>query len=248
MDKKVLTFDVTGLSCPGPLMKLRENMETVPIGTIAKFTASDPGFYNDSQAWCERTGHVLLQRERQKGLVSVWIQKKGSLISAAPRASAAVKVHDDKTIIVFSGDLDKVLAAFVIANGALAMGKKVTMFFTFWGLNALRRPEKVSVKKSLIEKMFGWMMPRGSRRLTLSHMNMMGLGTQFMRQIMRDKNIQSLESLIQSAQAGGVHMIACQMSMDVMGIRQEELLDGVDVGGVATFLGAAENGNMSLFI
>lgn len=248
MDKKVLTFDVTGLSCPGPLMKLRENMETVPIGTIAKFTASDPGFYNDSQAWCERTGHVLLQRERQKGLVSVWIQKKGALISVAPRASAAVKVHDDKTIIVFSGDLDKVLAAFVIANGALAMGKKVTMFFTFWGLNALRRPEKVSVKKSLIEKMFGWMMPRGSRHLTLSHMNMMGLGTQFMRQIMRDKNIQSLESLIQSAQAGGVHMIACQMSMDVMGIRREELLDGVDVGGVATFLSAAENGNMSLFI
>lgn len=82
MDKKVLTFDVTGLSCPGPLMKLRENMETVPIGTIAKFTASDPGFYNDSQAWCERTGHVLLQRERQKGLVSGMIQKKGSLISS----------------------------------------------------------------------------------------------------------------------------------------------------------------------
>lgn len=240
-----IEFDVTGLSCPGPLMKLREYMETMQVGAVAKFTASDPGFYTDSQAWCERTGNRLLHRERKNGLISVWIQKPAAVPSPSGIGEPA---KDDKTIVVFSGDLDKVLAAFVIANGALTMGKKVTMFFTFWGLNVLRRPEKVTVRKGLVDTLFGWMMPRGSRNLTLSKMNMMGMGTKLMRQVMHDKNIQSLESLIQSAQAGGVHMIACQMSMDVMGIRREELMDGVDVGGVATFLGAAEDANMSLFI
>ncbi len=251
----VVEFDVTGLSCPGPLMKLREHMESLQDGTVAEFTASDPGFYNDSQSWCERTGNLLIRRIRKNGLISVWIQKNGKSPTAmvdenetAHSSAIAVPPKDNKTIIVFSGDLDKVLAAFVIANGALAMGKKVTMFFTFWGLNALRRPHAVSVKKGFIDAVFGRMLPRGSRQLKLSHMNMLGMGTKLMRKVMHDKNIQSLESLIASAQANGVHMIACQMSMDVMGIRQEELLDGVDVGGVATFLSAAEDSNMSLFI
>ena len=248
-------FDLTGLSCPGPLMKLKEHLEKMNNGETARFTASDPGFYSDSQAWCERTGHQLLKRERKQGLVSVWIRKGKAeaattaapiVATAAPLAAAPAK--DDKTIIVFSGDLDKVLASFVIANGALAMGKKVTMFFTFWGLNVLRRPDPVPVEKNLIDRMFGWMMPKGSENLKLSNMNMMGLGTKMMRQVMKDKNITSLESLIQSARDSGVRMIACQMSMDVMGIRREELIDGVEIGGVGTFLGAADDANMSLFI
>ncbi|MCI1247546.1 MAG: DsrE/DsrF/DrsH-like family protein [Megasphaera sp.] len=156
--------------------------------------------------------------------------------------------NDDKTIIVFSGDFDKVMAAFVIANGALAMGKHVTMFFTFWGLNAIRKSQPVSVHKKVLEKMFGWMMPRGSKRLKLSQMNMMGMGTKLMRKVMADKNINSLEELIGQARKQGVRILACQMSMDAMGIRREELLDDIEVAGVGTFLAASEKGNMTLFI
>lgn len=167
----------------------------------------------------------------------------------SPMTAAALPgVKDDKTIIVFSGDFDKVMAAFVIANGALAMGKKVTMFFTFWGLNAIRKPQRTGIRKKLLETMFEWMMPRGSRNLKLSNMNMLGIGTKLMRKIMADKNISSLEELIAGAQAQGVRILACQMSMDAMGLRREELLDGVETVGVGTFLGASEEGNMTLFI
>lgn len=128
------------------------------------------------------------------------------------------------------------------------MGKKVTMFFTFWGLNAIRKPQRTGIRKKLLETMFEWMMPRGSRNLKLSNMNMLGIGTKLMRKIMADKNISSLEELIAGAQAQGVRILACQMSMDAMGLRREELLDGVETVGVGTFLGASEEGNMTLFI
>ena len=128
------------------------------------------------------------------------------------------------------------------------MGKKVTMFFTFWGLNILRKKEPVAVEKSFIDKMFGWMMPRGIAQLKLSKMNMLGMGTKMMRSVMETKNIESLESLMESAKASGVEMIACQMSMDVMGIHQEELIDGVTIGGVGAYLDAAEDANVNLFI
>lgn len=153
-----------------------------------------------------------------------------------------------KTIVVFSGDLDKVLAAFVIANGALAMGSKVTMFFTFWGLNALRRPEGADVKKGFIDRIFGWMMPRGSRALALSKLHLGGIGTRLMRHVMQQKGVASLESLMQSAVKGGAEIVACQMSMDVMGIRAEELIAGVSAGGVAAYLAAAEKSDTNLFI
>ncbi len=153
-----------------------------------------------------------------------------------------------KTIIVFSGDLDKVLAAFVIANGAVAMGDDVTMFFTFWGLNALRRPEKVKAKKSFLQAMFGWMMPRGVDKLGLSKMNFGGMGATMMKMVMRQQNVTSLPELIQTAKEQGVKMIACTMSMDVMGIREEELMDGLEYAGVATYLGEADEANVNLFI
>lgn len=155
---------------------------------------------------------------------------------------------DDKTIVVFSGDLDKAIASFIIANGAAAMGKKVTMFFTFWGLNILRKPEGASVKKPLLDRMFGMMMPRGSTRLGLSRMNMLGIGPKMIRHVMRKKNVDSLEALIGQAKLAGVRLVACQMSMDVMGIKPEELIDGVEIGGVATYLDAAEDSNVNLFI
>nr|WP_279230332.1 DsrE/DsrF/DrsH-like family protein [Thermohalobacter berrensis] len=151
-------------------------------------------------------------------------------------------------MVVFSGDLDKAIASFIIANGAAAMGRKVTMFFTFWGLNVLRKSEKVNVKKGFMDKMFGMMMPRGSKKLKLSKMNMAGMGPKMIRKVMKDKNISSLEELIQQAIKAGVRIVACNMSMDVMGISKEELIDGVEIGGVASYLGAAEESDVNLFI
>lgn len=157
-------------------------------------------------------------------------------------------MKDKKTIIVFSGDLDKVMASLIIANGAAAMGSDVTMFFTFWGLNTLRKAQKIKVKKDFMEKMFGWMMPRGSEKLQLSKMNFGGMGTIMMKSIMKKKNVNSLPELIESAQMMGVKMIACTMSMDVMGIKEEELIDGVELAGVASYLGESEEANLNLFI
>ncbi|RKO66059.1 DsrE/DsrF/DrsH-like family protein [Desulfofundulus salinus] len=153
-----------------------------------------------------------------------------------------------KTIIVFSGDLDRVMAAFIIANGAAAMGDEVTMFFTFWGLNTLRRPEKVKVKKSFLQALFGWMMPRGANKLGISKMNFGGLGAKMMKIVMRQQNVTPLPKLIESAREQGIRMIACTMSMDVMGIRKEELIDGLEFAGVATYLAEADEANVNLFI
>ena len=152
------------------------------------------------------------------------------------------------SMLVFSCDFDKVFAAFTIANGAAAMDTPVTMFFAFWGINILRRPDTVNVKKNLVEKMFGWMMPRGAEKLSLSKMNMGGMGTMMMKRIMKEKNVLSLPDLIKSAQEAGVRMIVCTTSMDMMGISKEELIDGVELGGVASFLAAADRSRTSLFI
>jgi peroxiredoxin family protein len=162
--------------------------------------------------------------------------------------TAEVQQANELSMIVFSGDLDKVLAAFIIANGAAVMDKPVTMFFTFWGLNVLRRDEPVPVKKRLVERMFGRMMPRGPSKLKLSKMNMGGMGTMMMKRVMAQKNVYSLPKLIQSARDAGVRLVACTMSMDVMGITKEELIDGVELGGVASFLDAADRSNTTLFI
>lgn len=151
-------------------------------------------------------------------------------------------------MIVFDGDLDKAIAAFIIANGAAAMGAQVNMFFTFWGLNILRKNEKVSVPKDFMSKMFGMMMPRGSKKLGLSKMNMLGMGPKMIRMVMKKQNVYSLEELIQQAVQAGVKITACQMSMDVMGIKKQELIDGVQIGGVAAMLGDNDNSNMNLFI
>lgn len=153
-----------------------------------------------------------------------------------------------KTIIMFSGELDKAMAGFIIANGAAAMGDEVTMFFTFWGLNILRRPENIPVKKGFLESLFGRMMPRGAAKLGLSKMNFGGMGAAMMKKIMKDKRVNTLPELISSAQGLGVKMVACTMSMDVMGIKEEELIDGLEFAGVATYLGEADEARVNLFI
>ncbi len=155
---------------------------------------------------------------------------------------------DKKTLIVFSGDLDRALAAFMIANGAAAMGDEVTMFFTFWGLNILRKAKKVKAKKTFLQAMFGWMMPRGPSRLGLSKMNFGGMGAMMMKKVMKGQNIMSLEDLLAAAKDQGVKLVACTMSMDVMGIKEEELIDGLEFAGVASYLGEADEANVNLFI
>ena len=158
-----------------------------------------------------------------------------------------VATKNGQTIVVFSNDLDKAMASFIIANGAKASGKDVTMFFTFWGLNILRK-ENVKIRKSFIDKMFDMMMPKGAKNLTLSKMNMGGLGSAMMKWVMKNKNISTLSELITQAQKNGIKFIACNMSMDVMGIKKEELLEGVEIGGVAKYISESNNANSNLFI
>ena len=153
-----------------------------------------------------------------------------------------------KTIILFSDDLDKALAGMIIANGAAAMGDDVTIFYTFWGLNILKKAQKMKVKKDFMEKMFGFMMPRGPEKLGLSKMNFGGMGTEMMKSIMQKKKVSSLPDLISSAQDLGVKMIVCTMSMDIMGVKKEELIDGLEYAGVASYLGEADEANVNLFI
>lgn len=156
--------------------------------------------------------------------------------------------QDKTTMIVFSGDLDKAIASFIIANGAAAMGQKVTMFFTFWGLNILRKEQYVPVKKGFLEKMFAWMMPRGPEKLGISKMNFGGLGAKMMKYIMKKKNVATLAELVQLAKDLDIEMIACAMSMEVLGIKEEELVDGLKYAGVATYLAEADQSKINLFI
>jgi len=154
-----------------------------------------------------------------------------------------------KTIIVFSGDLDKAMAAFIIANGSAAMGDQVTMFFTFWGLSVIRKPSKVKTAgKTFLQTMFGKMMPRGTARLGLSKMNFAGMGAPLMKKAMKAKNVMTLDELIASAREEGVRLVACTMSMDVLGFTKEELLDDIEYGGVGSYLGHADEANVNLFI
>ncbi|MGL6200338.1 MAG: FAD-dependent oxidoreductase [Lachnospiraceae bacterium] len=237
-----MRLDCSGMQCPGPIMKVYETIKEIPDGEVIEISASDPGFARDISAWCRRTGNALLSNERRGNDYVACVRKCERVVPASKENP------DGKTIIVFSGDLDKVLASFIIANGAAAMGRPVTMFFTFWGLTALRKAEKQSVKKTTIETLFSKMLPRGSKKLKLSKMNMGGMGTAMMKKIMNEKSVDSLEVLIQKAMKSGVKVVACTMSMDVMGINEVELIDGVELGGVGTYLGDAEESNVNLFI
>lgn len=151
------------------------------------------------------------------------------------------------SIIVFSGDLDKVLPAFIIATGAAAMGMQVSLFFTFWGLNALKKRRDLA-GKGFLEKLFALMTPVGTEGLGVSKMNFFGIGAKLLRTLMKRKQVASLEELAQMAREMGVRIIACQMSMDVLGIKTEELWDGIEVGGVAAFLADASKSKITLFI
>ena len=241
--KELKMIDACGLQCPVPVMQLKKNYGEIGLGEQLHITATDPGFAKDVVAWCKITGANLLSVENKAGVIHATIEKTES-----QNQNKMISNGDNKTFIVFSDDLDKALASFVIANGAASTGKKVSMFFTFWGLNVIKKREKPSVAKDIFGKMFGMMLPSHSGKLKLSKLNMGGAGSWMMRLIMKNKKISSLEELMQQAVDNGVEMIACTMSMDVMGVKEEELLDNVVYGGVASYLERAEESNVNLFI
>ncbi|WP_455590557.1 FAD-dependent oxidoreductase [Bacteroides sp.] len=241
---RTVRVDACGLQCPGPILKMKKTMDTLVPGERVEIVSTDPGFSRDAAAWCNSTGNSLVSKESDGGKSVVVIEK------GEPKSCSMVTSCDGKgkTFIMFSDDLDKALATFVLANGAAATGQKVTIFFTFWGLNVIKKLHKPKVEKDIFGKMFGMMLPSSSMKLKLSKMSMGGIGGKMMRYIMKKKGIESLESLRQQALENGVEFIACQMSMDVMGVSREELLDEVTIGGVATYMERADNANVNLFI
>jgi TusA-related sulfurtransferase len=161
---KTVAVDACGLQCPGPIMRLKEEVDNLDYDTRLEITASDAGFYNDVVSWCNVTGNELVSRSKKDGVITALIEKKNK----SKEGFTQTKSADNKTMVVFSDDMDKALASFVIANGAASMGKKVTMFFTFWGLNIIKEKKKPSVAKDFMGKMFSMMMPGHSKKLTLS--------------------------------------------------------------------------------
>ena len=244
--KITLTIDACGLQCPGPIVQVYKNMSSLVDGNVLEVKATDPGFKKDIKTWADRTGNTLLNLTQDDNMIIAHIQK-----GTNKQIKKDFEVQENKngtTIVVFSQDLDKAIAAFIIASGAKSMGKDVSLFFTFWGLNILRKSKKVRVKKTFIEKMFGKMMPRGVKKLPISNMNMLGMGPKMIKSIMKKKNVDSLQTLMSSAMDMGVKITACAMSMDIMGIKREELIDGIEVAGVATYLGDTQDANHNLFI
>ncbi|OPJ59136.1 CoA-disulfide reductase [Clostridium chromiireducens] len=245
-----ITLNACGLQCPGPIKRVFEEIKKMEDGNILEVKASDPGFTKDIKSWCDSTGNTLLKSEfdnKEKAFIA-YIQKGTSAALRKNASSPNVVEKNGATLVVFSGDLDKAIASFIIATGAASMGKEVTMFFTFWGLNILKSKNKPSVAKDTMEKMFDIMLPGHPGKLPLSQMNMMGMGPAMIKQIMKKHNVDDLETLIKNAIDMGVNVVACSMSMDLMGIKKEEFIDGVEIGGVASYLGSTEDSGLNLFI
>lgn len=240
-------LNACGLQCPGPIRRVFEEMNHMTDGEILEVKASDPGFTKDISSWCEKTGNTLLNSEFNKNEKNfVAYLQKGTQVSQTANTNTLDK--NGATLVVFSGDLDKAIASFIIATGAASMGKEVTMFFTFWGLNILKSKNKPKVSKDTMEKMFDFMLPGNTDKLRLSQMNMMGMGPAMIKKIMKKHNVDDLEILIENAINMGVKVVACSMSMELMGIKQEEFIKGVEIGGVASYLGTAEDSGLNLFI
>ena len=241
----MLRLDACGLQCPGPIMQVKNAVDGMKAGQRIEVRATDPGFARDAESWCRSTGNKFVSKTSEGGYHTVVIEKREACASAVtPAAGGSL----DKTFIMFSDSLDRAIATFVLANGAAATGGKVTIFFTFWGLNVIKKRRKPHVEKDIFGRMFAWMLPSDSTCLHLSKMSMLGLGDRLMRHIMRRKNISQLEELMREAVYNGVELIACQMTMDMMGISRDELIDGVTVGGVATYMERAGNSGVNLFI
>lgn len=193
---------------------------------------------------------VAVQTQPEQGL-STMESVQAELAELKRRVEALEPGQENKlSMIVFSGELDKLLASMIIATGAAAMGMKVVLFFTFWGTAALRKPDANVGGKDFMAKMFGWMLPKGHNQVKLSKMNMGGMGTAMLKGLMKKKNAPSLDQLFDMAAQLGVEIKVCEMSMDLMGFKREEIIDypNIEYVGVATFLAHARESKNQLFL
>ena len=237
-------LDVRGLACPGPVLKLKAALGNAAPGTAVRLLAAGT-FEPDLRNWARGAGAEIRHLVREGASLEAEVVKSGG----APAAKAAEGTAEKSAaIVLFSNDFDKAMAALILANGFAAAGMKVSIFFTFWGLTVLRKNPAPKVRKDLVSRMFGWMLPTGARKLALSKMDMMGMGTAMMKRVMKKQSVMSLPELIESARAAGVRFIACEMAMDVMGLRREELIEIDEVAGVASFAALARESGTTLFI
>ncbi|HJO95981.1 MAG TPA: FAD-dependent oxidoreductase [Victivallales bacterium] len=244
--KVTAEIDARGLQCPGPIVKVKDNLEKLNKGETLKIKVSDMGFVNDIPAWCKATGNTLIDVKKESDTVEALIQKGSD--NQIEVTTSEENGKKNVSIVLFSNDLDKALAAMIIASGFATLGHEVSIFFTFWGINVLRKDNPHSVKKDFMSKMFGFMMPRGPKKLALSKMHMMGMGTKMMKNVMKSKNIDSLPELMKQAQELGVRFLVCEMAMNMMGVQETELIDNVELAGVANFAVLSSQSTSSLFI
>lgn len=243
-----IEVDACGLQCPGPILKVKEQMDKMSDGQKMVVQASDFGFSADIESWAKSTGNTVLTNEIKGTNVVATLAKGNNVPKNAIQSQEEGQLKETKngaTMVVFSGDMDKALASMIIATGAAAMGKQVTIFFTFWGLSVLK---KKKIKKHGLAKLFDIMLPSNADHLPISSMNMGGAGAKMIKSVMKNKNVDPLPVMLEKANNLGVKFIACTMSMDIMGIEREELFDFVEFGGVATYLGDSEDSNLNLFI
>ncbi|WP_079708847.1 DsrE/DsrF/DrsH-like family protein [Paraliobacillus ryukyuensis] len=241
-DRKVINY--SGMQCPGPIVNLNMEVQQLEIGKQIEVKVTDFGFYSDVKSWAAQTGHAIVDLEQNSDHVKAIVQKQ-------PQDKNGMKVTESPngtTIVLFSGELDKAIAALIIANGARAAGREVSIFFTFWGLNALKQNKKVKVKKRGMEKLFDLFLPSTPVNMPISKMNMFGLGNLMMRFIMKKKNVDTLPSLLEQAIKQDIRLMACTMSMDVMGIKKEELRKEAEFVGVGTYIGETQKAAHNLFI
>jgi peroxiredoxin family protein/TusA-related sulfurtransferase len=237
-------LDVRALACPGPVVRLKKRFDEMAAGETVRLQAQ-LSFEPDLRNWIASTGNELVGIEKKTAHLEAVLRK------AAPAKSLVTKPEcgdHEAAIVLFSNDLDKAMAALIIACGMAAAGTKVGIFFTFWGLSVLRKAPLTQQKKGLVQRMFGWMLPQGAEKLTLSKMNMGGMGTMMMKRAMAAQNVTSLPDLLRQARELGVRFVACEMAMGVMGITREELIAVDEIAGVASFVEMAKHSTNTLFI
>ena len=241
----VETLDVRTLPCPGPVIKLKTRMASLGDGGAVHLLAATT-FEGDLRSWAKGANCTLANFEHKGTHLETDVIKGAA--AEVPSAPAAAATPDSAAIVLFSNDMDKALAALILANGFAAAGMKVSIFFTFWGLSVLRKRPAPRVKKNFVSRMFGFMLPKGATKLALSKMEMLGMGSAMMKSVMKKQGVLSLPELIAAARENGVRFIACDMAMGVMGITREELIDIDEVAGVATFAELAKHSGATLFI
>lgn len=238
------TIDVRALACPGPVVRLKQSIDQIKEEQTIRFLAPI-SFLPDLRSWLKNSGHHLVNLQEHDDFLEAFIQKKSA---TNPIVSPSFATSQQAAIVLFSNDLDKAMAALIIANGMAASGMKVGIFFTFWGLSILRKNPAPVVNKSLVQRLFGFMLPKGPTQASLSKMNFGGMGSMMMKNIMAQQNVASLEELLLQARSLGVRFVACEMAMNVMGISREELINIDEVAGVANFVEMARESNNTLFI